>query len=153
MNGERRLTGRHVFAIFASAFAVIIGVNLALAYNAVATFPGLEVENSYVASQTFNKRKAEQESLGWSVDASATDDEVMLSITDVNGAPVEVASLDAVLGRATEVKDDFKPDFQFNGQVYVAPAKLAPGNWNIRMTATDASGTRFQQRVILHKKR
>ena len=55
------LTGKHVFAITAGAFAVIIGVNVLLAVKAVSTFPGLEVGNSYVASQGFNTRKAAQE--------------------------------------------------------------------------------------------
>ncbi|MDZ4134978.1 MAG: FixH family protein, partial [Paracoccaceae bacterium] len=41
------LTGRKVLVITVSAFAVIIGVNLLLAYKAVSTFPGLEVKNSY----------------------------------------------------------------------------------------------------------
>jgi hypothetical protein len=44
---------------------VIISVNLLLAFKAVSTFPGLEVKNSYVASQGFNDRKAAQEALGW----------------------------------------------------------------------------------------
>ena len=48
------LTGKHVLAITVSAFAVIIGVNVLLAVKAVSTFPGLEVDNSYVASQGFS---------------------------------------------------------------------------------------------------
>ena len=54
---------------FVAAFGVIIGVNLVLALSAVRTFPGLEVKNSYVASQTFDERRAAQEALGWTVSA------------------------------------------------------------------------------------
>jgi len=43
---EREFTGRHALMVFGGAFTVIIGVNIALAVNAVKTFPGLEVENS-----------------------------------------------------------------------------------------------------------
>lgn len=143
-------TGRHVLMVFCGAFAVIIGVNLALAYNAVRTFPGVEVKNSYVASQEFDVRRSAQESLGWSVYASAQDDQVTLEITDADGNPVEVAKLSATLGRATHVKEDQEPDFQFNGQAYVAPADLGPGNWNIRMIARAKNGVEFTQRVILH---
>ena len=60
-----KLTGWHVLGIFGGAFGVIIGVNIALAVNAVSTFPGLEVANSYVASQTFDKRRAAQDKAGW----------------------------------------------------------------------------------------
>ena len=64
MTREFKLTGWHVLAIFVGAFGVIIGVNVALAWNAVATFPGLEVDNSYIASQTFDDRREAQEALG-----------------------------------------------------------------------------------------
>ncbi len=148
--GTRELTGRHVVMIFCGAFGVIISVNLALAYNAVKTFPGLEVKNSYVASQEFDTRRDAQQSLGWSVYASAQEDQVTLEISDAEGKPVEVAKLTATLGRATHVQDDQIPEFTFNGTAYVAPANLGPGNWNIRMVARAKNGTEFTQRVILH---
>lgn len=147
---EKQLTGRHVAMIFGGAFTIIISVNLALAYNAVSTFPGLEVKNSYVASQSFDKDRDAQEALGWSVRAESRKGQLLLSVTDADGTPVEVARLDATLGRATHVQDDSTPDFAFDGKQYVAPADLAPGNWNIRMVAEADDGTVFRQRVILH---
>ncbi|MEQ9695284.1 FixH family protein [Shimia sp. SDUM112013] len=152
MSEERQFTGRHALMIFVGAFAIIITVNLALAYNAVATFPGLEVKNSYVASQEFDQRRDAQESLGWNVSAQHVGGLLILSITDDLGKPVRVDELNAVLGRATHVKDDIQPSFQFDGGAYVAPMALADGNWNIRMTAKAKDGTEFQQRVILHVK-
>ncbi|MFK7879875.1 FixH family protein [Roseobacter sp.] len=146
----RVLTGRHVAIIFVSAFSVIIGVNLLLAYSAVSTFPGLEVRNSYVASQNFDANRTAQTALGWSVHAEVQDGEVYLSITDADGQSVKVAALEATLGRATHVRDDLTPAFVFDGQRYVAPAQLAEGNWNLRMVAEAENGTSFQQRVILH---
>lgn len=149
---ERKFTGKHALAVFVGAFGIIISVNLVLAYNAVATFPGVEVKNSYVASQEFDKRRDAQESLGWNVRADAVGGLVFLSITDQSGQPVEVTDLKATLGRATHVKDDQKPDFKFDGSAYVAKAELGDGNWNIRMTARAQDGTEFSQRVILHVK-
>ncbi|UWQ50418.1 FixH family protein [Leisingera caerulea] len=149
---EREFTGKHALMLFGGAFAVIIGVNIALAVNAVKTFPGLEVKNSYVASQEFDQRRSAQEALGWSVYASSQGDMVKLEITDATGNPVEVAKLSATLGRATHVQDDQQPEFAFDGQAYVAPADLGPGNWNIRMVARAKNGTEFTQRVILHVK-
>ncbi len=146
---QREFTGRHAAMVFVGAFSVIIGVNLFLAYSAVQTFPGLEVKNSYVASQQFDVRRQAQEALGWSVQARAGGGLVILSITDSSGAPVRVAKLAATLGRATHVKDDTTPDFRFDGVAYVAPAELASGNWNLRMVAVADDGTRFVQRVIL----
>ncbi|MBZ8117345.1 FixH family protein [Roseovarius sp. LXJ103] len=148
--GGRKLTGRHVLMIFVGAFSIIITVNLALAFNAVRTFPGLEVKNSYVASQQFDERRDAQEALGWTVRAGHEGGALRLSIVGEDGAPVEVAELDAVLGRATHVQDDVRPDFRFDGTAYVAPMELRPGNWNIRMTAVAEDGTAFEQRVVLH---
>jgi nitrogen fixation protein FixH len=152
MATERKLTGWHALAIFGSCFAVIISVNLVLAYSAVSTFPGLEVKNSYVASQEFDERRTEQEALGWTVYAQAKGGLLILSIQDADGKPVQVGTLDAVLGRATHVQDDRSPDFAFDGHAYVARESLRPGNWNIRMKATALDGTLFEQRVVLHVK-
>ncbi|MEO3413558.1 FixH family protein [Roseovarius sp. CAU 1744] len=148
----RQITGRQVLAGFVAAFSLIIGVNLVLAWNAVKTFPGLEVRNSYVASQEFDDRKAAQEALGWVIRADHADGELRLAITDRAGDPVSVQSLDATVGRATHVHDDQKPEFTFDGAAYTAPVRLADGNWNIRMVAIAADGTEFTQRVVLVKK-
>ncbi|WP_037314985.1 FixH family protein [Ruegeria halocynthiae] len=149
---ERQFTGKHALAVFVAAFGVIITVNLVLAYSAVKTFPGLEVKNSYVASQEFNERLQEQQSLGWDVLAEVSGGLLILRITDQTGAPVEVAELQAVVGRATHVKDDFSPDFTFDGVAYAVPAVLGKGNWNIRLVAKDHSGAEFAQRIPLYVK-
>ena len=143
-------TGRKVFFFVASAFAIIIGVNFFMAYSALSTFPGLETKNSYVVSQKFDKDRAAQEALGWTIDASVHDDILALSVTDKAGAPVELADLEATFGRATSVKDDQSPAFKYEDGAYKAAVKNAPGNWNLRMVAKAADGTEFRQRVIVH---
>lgn len=144
---EFRLTGWHAFGIFGGAFAVIIGVNVALAVNAVSTFPGLEVDNSYVASQTFNARRAAQEALGWTVEARLEEDRLVLAITDAEGRPVEAETLAARVGRPTNVSEDRDPEFTFDGRAYVAHEVLRPGNWDIWLKATARDGTPFEQRL------
>ena len=149
---ERQFTGRHAAMVFVGAFGIIITVNILLAYNAVKTFPGLEVKNSYVASQQFDARRAAQEALGWTVSADASGGLIVLKITDADGAPVEAAELQAIVGRATQIKDDFQPDFAFDGQAYVAKAELSGGKWDVRMNAKAADGTEFTQRIVVHVK-
>lgn len=149
---QRQFTGKHALAVFVAAFGVIITVNLVLAYSAVKTFPGLEVKNSYVASQEFNDRLQEHQALGWEIQAEVSGGLLILHITDRTGAPVQVAELQAVVGRATHVKDDFSPDFTFDGQAYATPAVLGKGNWNIRLVAKDSEGAEFAQRVPLYVK-
>lgn len=143
------LTGRKVFAIVAGAFGVIIAVNLVLAWKAVGTFPGLEVENSYVASQTFNERLAAQQALGWTVDAEVTDGALEVRITGDDGRPVEVGALSATLGRPTHVREDRSPEFVHHQGAFRAPMDVAPGRWMLRLEATAPDGTTFRQRRTL----
>lgn len=145
-----QMTGRKVLIIAVSSFGVILAANLTLAFNAVSTFPGLEVDNSFVASQNFNEELAEQLALGWDVKATHRDGELALAITDPDGTPVRVAHLQAVLGAATHVRDDLVPDFRFSDGAYRAPVQIGPGNWNIRLHAVATDGTEFRQRVVLH---
>jgi nitrogen fixation protein FixH len=143
------LTGRMVLIITVSAFAVIIGVNITMAVLAVGTFPGLEVKNSYVASQSFDVDREAQQALGWVVDAGVEDGVLSIAFTGRRGYPVEVQTLDATVGRATHVREDITPEFAYNNGSFTAPVDLAPGNWNIRMVATAPDGTPFRQRIAL----
>ena len=146
---ERQFTGWHAAAVFGGAFGVIIAVNITLAVQAVGTFPGLEVKNASVASQEFNRRRDAQEALGWTVQAGHGAGRVTLDITDRSGAPVRVADLRVVVGRATERRHDVAPDFQFDGQRYAAPLELGPGKWELRLNAQAQDGTAFAQRLAL----
>ncbi|MEP5155481.1 FixH family protein [Planktotalea sp.] len=140
--------GWHVFSAFALAFGVIISVNLTLAYNAVRTFPGLEVKNSYVASQSFDVDRNAQLALGWKVAAHLEGDELVLAIVQ-DGQAINPEIEDAIFGRATMVKADQIPEFTFDGTVYRAPVVADAGNWNLRLRMRADDGTLFQQRVIV----
>lgn len=141
------LTGRKVLAITVSAFSVIIAVNVYMAYQAVSTFPGLEVDNSYVASQTFDAERAAQAALGWHLSHAYRDGRIVIDIRDAAGAPAKVASLNVLVGRKTEAREDSQPAFTFDGQVWSAPVTLAPGAWLMHLEATAADGTAFRQRL------
>lgn len=143
------LTGRKVLAITVSAFAVIIAVNLVMAFKAVSTFPGLEVNNSYVASQVFDAERKAQEALGWTLTESHSDGVLRLAFRDRDGLPVAVERLSAVVGRTTEAAQDLRPDFAWQDGDYVAPIPLAPGKWMILLEAFAKDGTRFHQRLDL----
>lgn len=142
------LTGRKVLLIICSAFVVIIGVNLTLAYQAVATFPGLETKNSYIASQTFDAERTAQLALNWDVAARIDRGQLRLSLRN-NGQAVQAEIQSAVLGRATNVAQDQTPVLVFDGKDYVAPVDLGAGNWNLRLVAKAEDGTIFRQRIIV----
>ncbi len=145
------LTGRKVFAIVAGFFGTIITVNAIMAYSAVSTFPGLEVANSYVASQGFDRQKAAQQALGWQLapDYDAGAGRLRLSFTDAGGRPAEVAALSVLVGRATAARDDSRPEFSHRAGVFEAPIALGPGKWMLQVEARAADGTLFRQRIDL----
>ena len=144
-----RLKGWHAAGIFAGAFGLIFTVNGFMAYSAVSSFPGVETKNSYIASQTFDARRAAQEALGWDIEARLMRGEIVLTITDADGRPVQAETLDAIVGRPTSTAQDIRPDFVFDGRAYVAEATLAPGNWDVWLKAVARDGTPFEQRLTM----
>jgi nitrogen fixation protein FixH len=146
---ERPLTGWHVLAICVGAFGVIIGVNITMAFKAVSTFPGLEVGNSYVASQSFDAERRAQLALGWVLTPSYEDGRLVLGFADASGAAVVPEGLTAMVGRTTEAKDDQTLIFRAEAGAQVADVALAPGKWMLRVEALAPDGTVFRQRVDL----
>ncbi len=145
MSEGRPLTGRKVLLITFAFFGVIIAVNFVLAFKAISTFPGLEVENSYVASQQFDALRKAQIGLGWRLGIDYRDGELVLGFVDASGRPVKPAKLEVVVGRATERKDDVEPEFDYIDGSFRAPLDLVPGIWEIRLRAHSDDGTLFRQ--------
>ena len=141
---EREITGRQVLVGTVAAFGVIIAVNVTMAVSAVSTFPGLEVKNSYVASQHFDADRAAQKALGWQASARIEAGELVVDLRDSAGDRIG-----AVLGRATHVAEDRTPHFVFDGDVHRAPVDIAPGYWTLRLTIPAGDGTVFRQRLEL----
>lgn len=143
------IKGWHVLTTFCMAFGVIIAVNLTLAYQAVATFPGLEVRNSYVASQSFDADRSAQLALGWDVSATLSGGHTLSLIILEDGKAIAPRIQSATFGRATNVAHDETPAFTFDGTALRAPVVAGPGNWNLRLKARAEDGTLFQQRIIV----
>jgi nitrogen fixation protein FixH len=150
----QEITGRKVLVFTVGAFGVIIAVNLFLAYKAVTTFPGLEVDNSYVASQTWDADRAAQKALGWTMDAGYDHlaKALVLDFRDAQGQPAVLADLKVLVGRPTEAKDDTWPVFAANNGVFRAPLDLARGKWMLKVEAHAPDGTLFHQRLDLYVK-
>ncbi|WP_299694014.1 FixH family protein [uncultured Tateyamaria sp.] len=145
----RELKGWHVAAMFCFGFGIIISVNLTLAFNAVATFPGLEVGNSYVASQQFEAKRTAQEALGWQATAAYDGATIEVRLTDAQLGPADVTKIDVTVGRTTHVAADVSPELVFDGTAWRAPMALDAGHWLVRLTAMSEDGTLFEHRIPL----
>lgn len=148
------MTGRKVFLITAGFFGVIITVNLVMATQAVTTFPGLEVKNSYVASQSFDDERTAQVALGWQLatDYSPAAKELRLTFTDAEGLPAPLSDLQVLIGRTTEAREDSRPEFRHDAGAYVTPIALGQGKWMLHVEARAEDGTLFRKRVDLYVK-
>ncbi len=142
----REFTGWHMLGLMVGGFGIIIAVNLTLAWNAIATFPGLEARNSYVVSQSFQADREAQNALRWNASARIADGVLTVSILDHDGTPVEAEVMRAILGRATHTGEDSVPALSWNGTALTAPVETAAGYWNLRLELIAPDGTNFRRR-------
>jgi nitrogen fixation protein FixH len=142
----KELKGFHVLMIALSAFAIIITANLAMLFAATGSFPGLVVKNSYIASQGWNDRTAEQQALGWTTQVFYSGETLGIELANADGTAAELAGLDVTIGRpATDAQDQ---TFVLEGQSpYRIPVLLAPGKWLVRIAGT--GDTTFQTTATL----
>ncbi len=133
----RRFTGWHMLGVMVAMFGTIIAVNLVMATLAVRTFGGTVVDNSYVASQEFNRWLAErraQDRLGWSI--SVDEDGSHRPIVAVRSptGTLAGAAVSAVathpLGRAPARRVDFRT--LADGR-HIATQPLPAGRWLLRI--------------------
>ena len=126
---DRPFTGRHMALVMAGFFGVVIGVNLLLANLATATFSGKLVENSYVASQGFNRllgAAAADKALGWHMAIGrGKPGTVRLNLSDASARPLTGA---AVWGRADH-------PVGAKASVMLTPREVAPGVYEAALPA------------------
>jgi len=145
-----RFTGWHMTAILTAFFGVVIVVNVYMAHLATSTFTGLVVENSYVASQNFNKwlDEANQErALGWQAKVTRQLDgrvAVALSGTNVDKA-VLTAEAWHPLGLLADRNLSFR---QVSAGQYISEQALPDGRWRLRLAAV-ANGHKWRINLAL----
>jgi len=127
-------TGWHAAAMLAGFFGVIVVVNLIMASYAVSTFGGVVVENSYVASQHFNRWLDEarrSKELGWEPAVSRLPDGTLAVV--LTGAPADVrleGTAHHPLGSLPDTALTFVPD---GAGGFRTAAPLPAGRWIIRL--------------------
>ena len=144
----RKLTGRHVLAIFVIGFGLIFAVNFFMAYSAVSTFPGMEVSSSYADSQSFDLRRDAQEALGWQASViTPGDGTLVLHLLDSDGALVAPAELTALLTRPTNQREDQTLVLRRENGAFVAPVALSDRQWRLRLTGVARDGTEYRHNI------
>jgi len=132
-----RFTGWHMLATMIGFFGVVIAVNVLMASDAIRTFGGTVVDNSYVATMEYNRWLAEgrrQDREGWRATANA--DRAGAISLDLSRAsqPIDGAIVDVVanhpVGLMTERRFRLRPAGQGR---YRADTPLPHGRWLVRI--------------------
>lgn len=147
-------TGRHMLAVVLAFFGVIISVNAVMAVAATGTFSGVIVKNSYVASQNYNRLKAEAAALpgaSWSLDVAAPDGLLAVGLVDDDGALKRDLDVRVAAGRPSSIAEDRMLDLRETADGYHADDALAPGQWLIEVAAWRGGDLVFreQRRVFV----
>ncbi len=142
---REQFTGRHMAAILIAFFAVVVVVNFIMARLAMSTFGGVVVENSYVASQHFNRwldQASQEKALGWKAAATHRSDgrvEVTLAGVANEGAQVKAIARHP-LGR---LPDQFLAFTRGADGRFVSQQALPSERWRLRIEVR-AGGTAWR---------
>ncbi len=147
---SREFTGRHMLAVVLLFFGTIIAVNIVLAYAATSTFPGLVVENSYVASQHYDdllERARAQDKEHWQPQLTAEGAKLRFVLQDAQGRPLPALSVSAHVGRPSTTQEDRFIDFAAadSSSAYQALETLPPGLWEVDLEAKRDNHIVFRQ--------
>lgn len=143
-------TGRHMLIVTVSGFAVVIGVNLLMAYFATRSFPGLVVANSYVASQDYNELLAQarrQEASGLRSEIGVAAGRLRFALGDRDGMPLAGLRVTAVAGRPSTTREDRSLDLVEEGGAYLAASPVPDGLWEFDVEAY-RGGTLVYRRTV-----
>ncbi|TNC08075.1 FixH family protein [Methylobacterium terricola] len=151
-----RLTGRKVLLIFVAFFGTVASADAFLVTSAFRTWSGLDEPSPYQASQRYNaelRRAAEQDALGWRLDATAIRNpaavaSIHVTLADDGGEPVRGKVVEARLERPTDKRQDLRVNLiEVSAGTYSARAEpVARGQWDLVVEVVGANGVAFRRR-------
>ncbi|WP_112061352.1 FixH family protein [Hyphomonas pacifica] len=136
----KRLKGRHVLMYFMGFFGLMFVVNGIFLEKAITSFPGEDVEKSYLQGLNYNStlaaRQAQSE-LGWQAQAGLEDGVVRFHLEDAKGNTLSTMHVGALLKHAANATLDTPIELSSIGNGdYVAdlPVELPAGKWTLQAT-------------------
>ncbi|MBP2445135.1 FixH family protein [Rhizobium leguminosarum] len=142
-------TGRHMLIVTCSFFAVVIGVNVTMAWFASSSWSGLVVENTYVASQEFNRKAADMRAMAASGiigKLSLAGGRIRYDIHNRDGSPATVDDVTANFKRPVGDHEDFHVAFTKVGNgKFESQHRVASGDWIVEVVS------RTEGKVVMHE--
>lgn len=132
-------TGRHMLAVMVAFFTVVIAVNLTMAYLANTSWTGIVANDTFTASQQFNRiaeQAKAQNALGWHGALELKPDEVRYRLTGRDGRAVRIDAITVSFRRPVDERDDHTVKLLPAGQgVFAAQHALKDGAWIVEVDA------------------
>jgi len=144
-----RFTGWHFLACIVVFFGIDIAINVGFIVQAVRTFPGEVADDPYEAGVAYDKtlaREATERKLGWlaSVDAASAGgkgETLSARWTDKDGHRLPGLVVTGLLRRPATEQDNVVLRFaEVSPGEYRAIAAVAPGAWDLDLTAANGRG-------------
>jgi nitrogen fixation protein FixH len=146
--GERRLRGWHVLFCLVGFFGIVIAVNGAMIYAAIATYSGVVASEPYRKGLHYNDRVQageRQQRLRWqdvlSIDRNG---QIVLTLAGADGRAINGLDIQIVVGRPSTNRHDVKVPLSADAPGHYA-ARIAPlpsGSWiasvEARLSGADA---------------
>lgn len=156
------ITGKTVLVWLFCFFGVIFAANGVFLYFALGSFPGVAVESSYEAGQSYNQEIAAakaQADLNWQVSAhferaGAEGGKVLVTAADAKGDPLYGIDLKVSLKNPVHAQSDlpivFRPDGggRYIGQLDNVPA----GNWDLILEISQDGERKFKSQNRIYVK-
>ena len=145
----KEFTGRHMLVTIVSFFAVVIAVNMTMAWFALGSWSGLVAKNGYVASLEYKDKEedfARQQALGWKSRLRVEHGHVLFMVKDSSAKAVTGLSIIASAKRPITEKGDEVLKFteQRPGE-YIATAPTKIGQWQIWINATSPAKEQYRK--------
>lgn len=142
-------TGLHMLLATSAFFAVVIAVNVTMAFYASSSWSGLVVENTYVASQEFNRKAAAMKAMaasGVEGKLSIRGHEIRYDIRDKSGSPATVDEVVLNFKRPVGDHEDFHLTLRKTAEGrFEADHDIAEGDWIVEAVSRNG-GT-----VVMHE--
>lgn len=142
-------TGWHMLGVMLLFFGTVITVNMVMAWNAVNSWSGLVVSNTYVASQQFNaKAEAAKARAATGIKGKLFVDEktVRYEVFHTDTGPVDTDKVTAHFRRPVGESQNFDMELTpVSTGLFTGPHDMLPGQWIVEVTAVKDG------RIIVHE--
>jgi nitrogen fixation protein FixH len=143
-----QFTGRHMLLAMLAFFGVVIAVNVSMAVVSSMSWTGLVVDNSYVASQQFEKKRlahVAQVKDGWVATFTYTLGVARLVVVDGAGNEIDLGNVTLKINRPVGGHDDQLVTLVRDAGGYSAGVELETGVWQGRIVAQQTPLGWFEQ--------